>query len=127
MYHWHCYKTMPFVKMSHLATDLLKALHGTPSSSNMQTFSLLVSSSFFVFGAPLMRFLSPSLPHKPQSHVLGLGQPESLSLPPLCRLVSFAAVQLAVEAEALVGPPLEVVDAVESRVVVLPDEDPLIA
>lgn len=91
----------------------------------MQTFSswYLVLFCFLCLSDEIP---SPIFPHKPQSHVLGLGQPESLSLPPLRRLVSFAAVQLAVEAEALVGPPLEVVDAVESRVVVLPDEDPLI-
>lgn len=39
---------------------------------------------------------------------------------------SFSAVQRAVEAEGLVRPSLEVVDAVESRVVMLRDVDPLI-
>lgn len=73
-----------------------------------------------------MRILFLVFPHKLQSHCFVSAQLESLSLSPWCGLVSFSTVRLAVEAEGLVWPSLEVVDTVESRVVMLPDEDPLI-
>lgn len=73
-----------------------------------------------------MRILSPVFPRRHQSHFLIFRQLESLSLPPLCGRVPFSAVKLAVEADGLIWPSLEIVDAVESRVVMLPDEEPLI-
>lgn len=119
-----------FPLLRNVATDLSKALHRTPSSSNMQNYkvTLLVSfmTSFFFPCASLTRILFLVCPHKLQSHCFVSGQLESLSFPPWCGLVSFSTVRLAVEAEGLVWPSLEVVDTVESRVLMLPDEDPLI-
>lgn len=125
--HWNCYKPVPLVKKSYAATDFLKALHGTPSSSIIHHANFVHSISFMSFScASLMRILPPVFPRKHQSHFLIFRQLESLSLPPLCRLVPFFAVQLAVEAGGLIWPSLEIVDAVELRVVMLPDKEPLI-
>lgn len=73
-----------------------------------------------------MGILFVVFPRERQSHFLVSDQLESLSPPPRRGLVSFSAVQLAVEAEGLARPSLEGVDAVESGVVMLLQEHPLV-
>lgn len=115
---------MPLVKKSHAATDLLKALHGTQSSSNMRkNFPLIIFHEFFLCFSVENPF-PPSFHVSKQSHFFVFGQLESLALPPLCGLVPFSAVK--VEADGLIWPSLEIVDAVEPSVVMLPDVEPLI-
>lgn len=95
----------------------------------MQNYKVILSVSFMSFSlscASLMGILFIVFPREHQSHFLVSDQLESLSPPPRRGFVSFSAVQLAVEAEGLVRPSLEGVDAVESRVVMLPEEDPLV-
>lgn len=118
-------KPVPLGKKGHVARDLLKALHGTHAIIRHAKFVLLLSFMSFSC-ASLTRNLSPVFTRKRQSHFLVFRQLKSLSLPPLCRLVPFSAVKLAVEADGLIWPSLEIVDAVESRVVMFPDEEPLI-
>lgn len=95
------------------------------SSSNMQNFVLSVFFMSFSC-ASLMRILSPVFPRQHQSHFLVSRQLESLSPPPLSGYVPVSTVKLVVGADGLIRPSLEIADAVESRVVMLPEEEPLI-
>lgn len=94
--------------------------------AKLQSHPLRICHEFFLSCASLMGILFVVFPRERQSHFLVSDQLESLSPPPRRGLVSFSAVQLAVEAEGLARPSLEGVDAVESGVVMLLQEDPLV-
>lgn len=130
--HRHCYKTVPRDKKSHVPTYLLKALQRIPSSSKMQeNYKLSSWFLWWVFSCAFPLRIPFLFPHKHQPCVLVLGKLrhvtwQSLSLLLMFSPVSLSPVALIVKADGLIWPSLEVVDAVETTVMMFSDKGPLI-